>query len=174
MHKGCGLRGVVRGGNGGQAVCATRINLQGAAMFSVIDHIGFVVADVDAAVAFYTAAFKLTDWERISLPERHADIAVARLGDTLLELIAPTSPQAAFARFLNDKGPGIHHIAYRVDDVAAVLDELRAQGVPLIDQVARPGIHNTLVAFVHPKAGGQGVLVELVQHQHELDITSAK
>ncbi|MEI8306855.1 MAG: methylmalonyl-CoA epimerase [Chloroflexales bacterium] len=135
-------------------------------MFTHVDHIGFVVADVDAAVAHYRAAFGMEDWERISLPERHADIAVARLGDTLLELIAPTSEDASFARFLREKGAGIHHIAYRVDDIAAAMADLRARGVPLIDKEARPGIHNTLVAFVHPKAGAQGVLIELVQHQH--------
>ena len=134
-------------------------------MFQIIDHIGFVVGDVEQAVAFYSTAFGLRDWERIELPERHAAIAVARLGDSLLELIAPTSEQAAFARFLREKGPGMHHIAYRVDDINAAMDELRARGVPLIDSSPRLGIHNTLTAFVHPKAGGQGVLVELVQHQ---------
>lgn len=135
-------------------------------MFTLIDHIGFVVADVEAAVAFYRDAFGLRDWERISLPERHAEIAVARLGDSLLELIAPTSEQAAFARFLREKGPGMHHIAYRVDDIRAAMADLRERGVPLIDQEPRPGIHHTLTAFVHPKAGGQGVLVELVEHPH--------
>jgi methylmalonyl-CoA/ethylmalonyl-CoA epimerase len=135
-------------------------------MFSVIDHIGFVVADVEAAVEHYRQSFGIGPWERIALPERHADIAVARLGDVLLELIAPTSDEASFARFLRERGPGIHHIAYRVDDIAAAMDDLRARGVPLIDREARPGIHNTLAAFIHPKAGGQGVLIELVQHQH--------
>jgi methylmalonyl-CoA/ethylmalonyl-CoA epimerase len=135
-------------------------------MFTLVDHIGFVVADLDAAVAHYRAAFGIEDWERIALPERHADIAVARLGNTLLELITPTSDAASFARFLREKGPGIHHIAYRVDDIAAALAELSARNVPMIDREARPGIHNTLVAFVHPKAGAQGVLIELVQHPH--------
>lgn len=135
-------------------------------MFQAIDHLGFVVADVDQAIAFYRDAFGITEWERISLPERHADIGVARMGETLLELIAPTSEQASFARFLREKGAGMHHIAYRVDDIKAALAELTARGVPLIDKEARPGIHDTLVAFVHPKAGGQGVLVELVQHTH--------
>jgi methylmalonyl-CoA/ethylmalonyl-CoA epimerase len=134
-------------------------------MFTAIDHIGFVVADVEQAVAFYREAFGLTEWERIALPERQANIAVARLGGTLLELIAPTSDAAAFAKFLREKGPGMHHIAYRVDDIGAALAELSARGVPLIDKEPRPGIHNTLVAFVHPKAGAQGVLAELVQHQ---------
>jgi methylmalonyl-CoA/ethylmalonyl-CoA epimerase len=93
-------------------------------------------------------------------------VGAARLGDTLLELIAPTSDEAAFAKFLREKGPGIHHIAYRVDDIVAALADLQARGVPLIDKTPRPGIHNTLVAFVHPKAGAQGVLIELVQHLH--------
>ena len=133
-------------------------------MFTAIDHIGFVVADIDQAVAFYREAFGLAEWERIARPERHADIAVARLGDTLIELIAPTSEAAAFAKFLRDKGPGMHHIAYRVDDIRAALAELSARGVPLIDKEPGIGIHNTLVAFVHPKAGAQGGLAELVQH----------
>jgi methylmalonyl-CoA/ethylmalonyl-CoA epimerase len=133
-------------------------------MFSQIDHIGFVVNDIEAAVAYYSAAFELTEWERLTLPERHASIAVTRLGGVLLELIAPTSDEASFARFLRDKGPGMHHIAYRVENIAAALAELMARGVPLIDTEARPGIHHTLVAFVHPKAGGQGVLIELVEH----------
>ncbi len=135
-------------------------------MFTHVDHIGFAVADVEAGIAFYSQAFGLTEWERISLPERHMAVGVARLGDTLLELIAPTSEEAAFAKFLRDKGPGVHHIAYRVDDIRAALAELQARGVPLIDKEPRPGIHDTLIAFVHPKAGGQGVLIELVQHQH--------
>jgi methylmalonyl-CoA/ethylmalonyl-CoA epimerase len=134
-------------------------------MFTAVDHIGFVVADVEQAIAFYGEAFGLTEWERIAQPERHADIAAARLGGALIELIAPTSDAAAFAKFLREKGPGMHHIAYRVDDIGAALAELSARGVPLIDKEPRPGIHNTLVAFVHPKAGAQGVLVELVQHQ---------
>lgn len=135
-------------------------------MFTVVDHIGFAVTDVEAAIAHYSAAFDLSEWERISLPERHMVLGVTRLGDTLLELIAPTSDQAAFAKFLKDKGPGVHHIAYRVDDIHAALAELKGRGVPLIDKEPRPGMHDTLTAFVHPKAGGQGVLVELVQHQH--------
>lgn len=135
-------------------------------MFTQIDHIGFVVADVTVAATFYGQAYGLDDWEYIELPERHARIAVARLGDVLLELIAPTDAAAAFAKFLHEKGPGMHHIAYRVADVREALAALKASGVPLIDQEPRPGIHNTLVAFVHPKAGGQGVLTELVEHQH--------
>jgi methylmalonyl-CoA/ethylmalonyl-CoA epimerase len=135
-------------------------------MFTLVDHIGFVVADLEAAIAHYRQSFGIEEWERISLPERHMVIGAARLGETLIELIAPTSDEAAFAKFLREKGPGVHHIAYRVDNIVASLAELQARGVPLIDKTPRPGMHNTLTAFVHPKAGAQGVLVELVQHQH--------
>jgi methylmalonyl-CoA/ethylmalonyl-CoA epimerase len=135
-------------------------------MFTQVDHIGFAVHNLEAAITFYSQAFGLREWERISLPDRHMAVAVTRLGETLLELIAPTSEEAAFAKFLREKGSGIHHIAYRVDDIVAALAELQSRGIPMVDREPRPGIHQTLVAFVHPKAGGQGVLTELVQHPH--------
>lgn len=134
-------------------------------LFSQIDHIGFAVRDLDQAVAYYTATFGITEWERIPMPERHMEVAAAKVSGVLLELIAPTSEQAAFAKHLADKGPGVHHIAYRVDDINVALNDLKDQGVRLIDETPRPGIHNTLIAFLHPKNGDQGVLVELVQHQ---------
>ncbi len=136
-------------------------------MFKNVDHIGFAVRDINQAVEFYGKAFGITEWEHIPMPERHMAVAASRMGEMLLELIAPTSEEASFAKYLNDKGPGMHHIAYRVDDINAALDELRERGVQLIDETARPGIHNTMVAFVHPKNGGQGVLIELVQHMGE-------
>lgn len=134
-------------------------------MFTQVDHIGFAVRDIDAAVAFYSQSFGVREWERIALPERHMDVAVARVGTTLLELIAPTSPDAAFAKFLDERGPGMHHIAYRVDDIEAALAAVKASGVLLIDEQARRGLHSTLVAFLHPKST-LGVLIELVQHTH--------
>lgn len=133
-------------------------------MFTQIDHIGIAVADLDAAVALYARAFGVTHWERIALPEQHMLVAVAPVGPSLIELIAPTSDQAPFAKFLRERGPGMHHVAYRVANIDEALDTLRAQGVPLIDDQPRPGIHNTLVAFVHPK-GALGVLIELVELQ---------
>lgn len=134
-------------------------------MFTHVDHLGFAVSDLPQAIAFYRDSFGIDEWERIELPERHMAVAVARVGGVLIELISPTSEEASFAKYLREKGPGIHHIAYRVDDINAALAALRQRGVPMIDKEPRPGIHNTLVAFVHPKAGGQGVLAELVQHQ---------
>ncbi|WP_448542592.1 methylmalonyl-CoA epimerase [Roseiflexus sp.] len=134
-------------------------------MFEKVDHIGFAVRDIDSAIAFYSQTFGISEWERIPMPERHMEVAATRIGDMLLELIAPTSDEAAFAKYLNERGPGMHHIAYRVNDIVAALAEVRARGVQLIDETPRPGLHDTLVAFLHPKSC-QGVLVELVQHRH--------
>src|SRR6186713_2874950 len=134
-------------------------------MFKAVDHIGFAVRNIEEAVSFYTRVFGVSAWERMAMPERHMAVAVAHVGETLLELIAPTSEQASFAKFLQERGPSMHHIAYRVDDIAAALAELSASGIQLIDEEARPGMHNTLVAFLHPKST-QGVLIELVQHQN--------
>lgn len=132
-------------------------------LFTAIDHIGIAVTDIDAAVAFYSTVFGVTEWERIDMPERAMRVAVARYGDSAVELIAPTSPEAAFAKYLAEKGPGMHHIAYRVDDITRALATLSAQGIRLVDEQPRPGLHGTLVAFVHPKAT-MGTLIELVQH----------
>ncbi|MDZ4721564.1 MAG: methylmalonyl-CoA epimerase [Roseiflexaceae bacterium] len=132
-------------------------------MFTHVDHLGFAVNSIEEAIAFYRDSFGVAEWEILDMPERHMRVAVARVGGTMLELIAPTSPDAAFAKYLAERGAGMHHVAYRVDDIMAALDSLRASGVRLIDEQPRPGLHNTLVAFVHPKAA-MGVLIELVQH----------
>lgn len=131
-------------------------------MFERVHHLGLAVADLEAAVALYTTQYGVAEWERLALPERHMMVAVAEVGGTLIELIAPTSDAAAFAKFLAERGPGLHHIAYQVPDISAALAELKALGVRLIDETPRLGMHNTLVAFVHPKAT-MGTLVELVQ-----------
>ncbi|HEY1013404.1 MAG TPA: methylmalonyl-CoA epimerase [Herpetosiphonaceae bacterium] len=127
-----------------------------------IDHLGLAVRDLDAAVALYGALFGMAEWERIELPERHMAVAVARVGGALLELITPTSDEAAFAKFLAERGEGVHHVAYEVDDIEAALAALEQAGARLIDRVPRPGIHGTRIAFLHPKAAA-GVLIELVE-----------
>lgn len=132
-------------------------------MFTDIDHIGVAVRDLEAAVALYSDSFGVTAWERHMLPERHMQVAVATVGTTMLELIAPTSPEASFAKFLGERGPGMHHIAYRVTDIRAALGQVRARGIDLIDEVPRAGMHGTIVAFLHPKST-MGVLIELVEH----------
>ncbi|HSH79463.1 MAG TPA: methylmalonyl-CoA epimerase [Herpetosiphonaceae bacterium] len=127
-----------------------------------VDHIGIAVHDLDAAVALYEHSFGIHSWERIVLLERHMAVAVCRIGDCMLELISPTSDEAAFARFLRERGEGLHHIAYEVDDVEAALRTVEGRGIRLVDAHGRPGIHDTCVAFLHPKAT-MGVLTELVQ-----------
>lgn len=134
-------------------------------MFTHVDHIGFAVKDLEQAVEFYTNAFGITEWERISMPDRHMEMAVTRFGETLLELIMATSEEGAIGKHIQKNGPGIHHIAYRVDDIVASLKDLEERGVRLIDKTPREGIHNTKIAFLHPKNGDQGVLMELVEHQ---------
>jgi methylmalonyl-CoA/ethylmalonyl-CoA epimerase len=133
-------------------------------LFTQVDHLGFAVESIEDAVAFYQSAFGVAEWELIEMPDRHMRVAVARVGGTLIELIAPTSDAASFAKYLRERGPGMHHVAYRVDDIGAALDHLRSQGLRLIDEEPRPGLHGTLVAFAHPKSA-MGVLIELVQHR---------
>jgi methylmalonyl-CoA/ethylmalonyl-CoA epimerase len=89
-------------------------------------------------------------------------VAVCHIGDSMLELITPTSDEAVFARFLRERGEGVHHLAYEVDDVETALRTVEGHGIRLVDAHGRPGIHNTCVAFLHPRAT-MGVLTELVQ-----------
>lgn len=131
-------------------------------MLKRVHHIGIAVHNLDTAAERYRTAFGITGWERLSLPERHMEIAVCRVGDTLLEFITPTSDEAAFAKFLRERGEGIHHIAYEVANVDDALQTLEGNGVRLIDSQARPGMHDTCVAFIHPKSM-LGVLTELVE-----------
>ncbi len=134
-------------------------------MLRRIDHIGIAVYDLEAAIAFYRDTYGVTDWERIVLPERHMAVAICHIGDSMLELITPTSEDAAFARYLQEKGEGVHHIAYEVADVEVALRTVEGRGIRLVDAHGRPGIHDTCVAFLHPKAT-MGVLTEFVELAH--------
>lgn len=137
-------------------------------MLHAIDHIGIAVHDLDAAIAFYRDVFGVAAWERIDVSQQHTAVAVAHVGPDLIELIAPLSPDAPFARYLAERGPGIHHVAYRVASIEAALAQLSAAGLRLIDETPRPGIHGTRVAFVHPRAA-LGTLIELVEHPAQSD-----
>lgn len=144
-------------------VDASRRQCYTACVFTQIDHIGLAVHDLDAALHQYRHAFALTAWEIIDLPERHMRAAIAHVGESMIELITPTSALAAFARFLTTRGEGMHHVAYRVDDIVTAIADLRTRGVQVLDTTPRPGLHGTQVAFLHP-ASCHGTLVELVQH----------
>ncbi|HEX9122963.1 MAG TPA: methylmalonyl-CoA epimerase [Actinomycetota bacterium] len=131
-------------------------------MLTEIDHVGIAVVDLDAAVLHYVRAFGLEPAHRERVESQGVEEVVFRVGASYIQLLGALEPDTPVGRFLASRGPGVHHIGYRVDDVAAALERLRAEGVPLIDETPRPGSRGTTIAFVHPKGMG-GVLVELVQ-----------
>ena len=127
-----------------------------------LDHVGIAVGELEQALAFYRDALGLT----VEAPEEVASQRVRAhfipAGGSALELLEATSGDSPIARYLGRRGPGLHHITLRVDDIAATLARLKAHGVRLIDEHPRPGAHGSLVAFIHP-ASAHGVLVELKQ-----------
>lgn len=133
-----------------------------AAGVTAVDHIGIAVRDLEAAVAEYARAFGIEPVHRERIDSDGVEEALFAVGESYIQLLAPTREDSPVARFLEKRGEGVHHVGYRVEDVAAVVDRLRGDGVPLVDERPRPGSRGTMVAFVHPK-GFRGVLVELVQ-----------
>lgn len=132
-------------------------------MFRGIDHIGIAVNDLAAAEATYRDVLGFTLEGGEELPARGLSVRFVQTGDSRLELIAPTRAGSEVSSFLERRGEGIHHICLRVDDIEQALAAMKARGAKLIDEVPKPGAHNTKVAFVHPK-GAHGVLIELVEH----------
>jgi methylmalonyl-CoA/ethylmalonyl-CoA epimerase len=130
-------------------------------MVSAIDHTGIAVASLDESIPFYLDVLKLPLVHRETLTEQGVEAVLFDVGDSHIELIAPLGPETSIARFLDEHGPGLHHLAYRVDDIEAALATLTAAGVWLIDTQPRVGIRGSRVAFLHPSATG-GVLTELV------------
>ena len=131
-------------------------------MLEAIDHTGIAVADLDAALTFYGGVLGLPLVHRETLVSQGVEAVLLDIGDAHLELIAPLDPGTSVARFLEQRGPGLHHLAYRVDDIEAALASLSAAGVRLIDERPRIGIRGSRVAFLHPQATG-GVLTEIVE-----------
>jgi methylmalonyl-CoA/ethylmalonyl-CoA epimerase len=131
-------------------------------MLSAIDHTGIAVEDIDASISYYQDVLKLPLVHRETVIEQGVDAVLFDLGDSHIELIAPLGPETGVARFLEKRGPGLHHIAYRVDDIEASLAALAAAGVRLIDATPRAGIRGSRVAFLHPASTG-GVLTEIVE-----------
>jgi methylmalonyl-CoA epimerase len=127
-----------------------------------LDHIGIAVADLDAALRFYRDALGLD----VEAPEEVASQRVRAhfipAGEAALELLEATAPDSPIATYLEKRGPGLHHITLRVDDIDDALERLKARGVRLIDERPREGAHGSRVAFIHP-ASTHGVLVELKQ-----------
>lgn len=133
-------------------------------MLGRVDHVALAVADLDAAIDHYRRAWGMEPEHRETVPDQGVEEAMLRVGDTHVQLVAPLTPDSPVGRFLERRGEGMHHVAYRVDDLDAALARLREAGVALVDEAPRPGSRGTRIAFVHP-GGNLGVLVELVERR---------
>jgi methylmalonyl-CoA epimerase len=131
-------------------------------MFKRIDHIGVAVADLEAAVALHEQTYRMPVVHRETVIEQGVEAVLLDVGENHVELLRPLADDTPVGRFLARRGPGLHHVAYQVDEIEATLAQLRARGVRLIDEAPRIGIRGSRVAFLHPSASG-GVLTELVE-----------
>jgi methylmalonyl-CoA epimerase len=129
-----------------------------------IDHVGIAVEDLEGAVDLYRRWLGIEPTHRERVDDQGVEEVLFAVGSSYIQLLGALGPDTPVGRALVTRGPGVHHVAYRVADVAAGLEHLREEGVRLIDDTPRPGSRNTLIAFVHPRSMG-GVLVELVQER---------
>ena len=127
-----------------------------------IDHVGIAVTDLEAAVLTYGALFGAEPVHRERMDDQGVEEVLFRVGESYVQLVGALGPETPVGRFLAKRGEGVHHVAYRVKDVAAALEKLRAAGVGLVDESPRRGSRGTTIAFAHP-SGFRGVLIELVQ-----------
>ncbi len=132
------------------------------AQLTEIDHVAIAVRDLDAAVAWYEQTFGATVAHRERVESDGVEEALIKVADSYIQLLTPTRADSPVAKYLDQKGEGLHHVGYRVADVSAVLASYQASGGRSIDAHARPGSRGTTVAFLHPK-GAWGTLIELVQ-----------
>ena len=131
-----------------------------------IDHIGIATNRIDDAARFYLESLGLQIEHVEEVASQKVRVAMLPLGESRVELLEPTSDDSPISKFLAKRGPGIHHLAVRVQDIRASLAELKEKGARLIDEEPRPGAGGCLVAFIHPSSTG-GVLLELVEHAPE-------
>jgi len=129
-----------------------------------IDHIGIATERLEDAAAVWQDALGLQLDSTEEVATQGVRVAMFSLGESQIELLEPLTANSPVGKFLEKRGPGIHHIAVQVDDIREALASLKAKGLRLIDEVPRVGAGNCLVAFIHP-AAANGVLLELVQHQ---------
>jgi methylmalonyl-CoA epimerase len=133
-------------------------------LLTEIDHVAIAVNDLEVAIAWYAEVFGALVVHREVVESDGVEEALVRVADSYIQLLTPTRDDSPVAKYLANKGEGLHHIAYRVDDCALALDVVKASGARVIDDAPRPGSRNTLVAFIHPKASF-GTLIELVQER---------
>ena len=131
-------------------------------MFGRIDHIGVAVEDLEAGISLYEKSFDMELAHRETVEEQGVEAVLLDVGDGHVELLAPLGPDTPVGKYLERKGPGLHHVAYAVDDIDSTLERLAASGIELIDKKARVGIRGSRVAFLHPRSTG-AVLTEIVE-----------
>ena len=131
-------------------------------LLTEIDHVAIAVNDLEAAIAYYRDTFGAEVDHREVVESDGVEEALLKVADSYVQLLTPTRDDSPVAKYLERKGEGLHHIGYRVDDCAAALDAVKAQGGRVIDEAPRPGSRGTTVAFIHPKTAF-GTLIELVQ-----------
>jgi methylmalonyl-CoA/ethylmalonyl-CoA epimerase len=127
-----------------------------------LDHVGIAVEDLDASVERYRVLFGIEPSHRERVEDQGVEEVLFPVGSSFIQLLGAIGPDSPVGRSLASRGPGLHHVAYRVRDIAQALEHLRAEGVRLIDDAPRAGSRNTLIAFVHPRSM-EGTLLELVQ-----------
>jgi methylmalonyl-CoA/ethylmalonyl-CoA epimerase len=133
-------------------------------MKAFLDHVGIAVSDINDALSFYRDALGLEVEGNEDVASQRVHVHFIRTGESSLELLQATAADSAIATYIAKRGPGLHHITLRVDDIHAALAQLKSRGIRLIDEQPRPGAHGCLVAFIHPSSA-HGVLVELSQKQ---------
>ena len=131
-------------------------------MLTKINHIGIAVSSIEEALPFYRDSLGMTFSGTEEVPSQLVKVAFLSVGESKIELLEPTSPESPVAKFLEKNGPGVHHLAYGVDDIEAAIAKLSTQGTRMIDAVPRNGAHGARIAFIHPKSSG-GVLTELCE-----------
>ena len=132
------------------------------AVFGAIDHVGVAVSDLEAAISLYEETFGMELVHREVVEEQGVEAVLLDVGDSHVELLRPTGAETPVGKFMSARGEGLHHVAYRVADIDAALEQLQERGIRLIDKTARTGIRSSRVAFLHPRATG-GVLTEIVE-----------
>jgi methylmalonyl-CoA epimerase len=133
-----------------------------ASVLTEIDHVAIAVRDLDAAVAYYADTYGVEVDHREVVERDGVEEALLKVADSYVQLLTPIRDDSPVAKWMEKRGEGIHHIGYRVDDCAAALERVKAQGHQVIDEAPRPGSRGTTVAFVHPKTAF-GTLIELVE-----------
>ncbi len=134
-------------------------------MLTKINHIGVAVSSLDESLPFYRDRLGMAFMGVEEVAEQKVRVAMLEIGESKIELLEPTAGDSPVARFLEKNGPGIHHLAYEVEDVEAAIAKMLADGARMIDETPRNGAHGTRIAFIHPKSSGN-ILTELCQVAH--------